>query len=47
MRSADRPGVHSAVQLPIPDPSLLRGRQFSGAVAVVADTWYQAKTALD
>lgn len=42
----DRPGVHSAVQLPIPDPSLLRGRQFSGAVAVVADTWYQAKTAL-
>ncbi len=43
----ERPGVHSVVQLPIPDPSLLRGRQFSGAVAVVADSWYQAKTALD
>jgi isoquinoline 1-oxidoreductase subunit beta len=43
----DRPGVLSAQHLPIPDPSLLRGREFSGAVAVVADTWYQAKTALD
>ncbi|MBT5032122.1 MAG: xanthine dehydrogenase family protein molybdopterin-binding subunit [Proteobacteria bacterium] len=43
----DQPGVQSAQQLPIPDPSLLRGRQFSGAVAVVADSWYQAKTALD
>ena len=43
----DLPGVNSAVQLPIPDPSLLRGRQFSGAVAVIADHWYQAKTALD
>ena len=43
----DQPGVNSAVQLPIPDPSLLRGRTFSGSVAVIADHWYQAKTALD
>lgn len=43
----DRPGVLSAMQLPIPDPALLRGREFSGSVAVVADSWYQAKTALD
>ena len=42
-----RPGVHSAVQLPIPDPALTRGRVFSGSVAVIADSWYQAKTALD
>jgi isoquinoline 1-oxidoreductase beta subunit len=41
------PGVRSAVQLGIPDPALTRGRIFSGAVAVVADTWYQARTALD
>jgi isoquinoline 1-oxidoreductase beta subunit len=43
----NRPGVHSAVQFPIPDPALTRGRVFSGGVAVIADTWYQAKTALD
>jgi isoquinoline 1-oxidoreductase beta subunit len=42
-----RSGVRSAVQLPIPDPALTRGRVFSGGVAVIADTWYQAKTALD
>ena len=41
------PGVHSALRFPIPDPALTRGRIFSGGVAVVADTWYQAKTALD
>jgi isoquinoline 1-oxidoreductase beta subunit len=43
----DLPGVRSAVQFPIPDPALTRGRVFSGGVAVIADTWYQAKTALD
>ena len=41
------PGVRSVVQFPIPDPALTRGRVFSGGVAVIADTWYQAKTALD
>jgi len=41
------PGVRSAVQFPIPDPALTRGRVFSGGVAVIADSWYQAKTALD
>jgi isoquinoline 1-oxidoreductase beta subunit len=42
-----RSGVRSAMQLPIPDPALTRGRIFSGGVAVIADTWYQAQTALD
>ncbi len=41
------PGVRSAVQFPIPDPALTRGRIFSGGVAVIADSWYQAKTAID
>ena len=41
------PGVRAAVQFPIPDPALTRGRVFSGGVAVVADSWYQAKTAID
>src|SRR6187549_3145600 len=40
-------GVRSAVQFPIPDTACTRGRIFSGGVAVIADTWYQAKTALD
>jgi isoquinoline 1-oxidoreductase beta subunit len=42
-----RPGVRSAMQFPIPDPRLTRGRVFSGGVAVIADTWHQAQTALD
>jgi isoquinoline 1-oxidoreductase beta subunit len=41
------PGVRSATQFSIPDPALTRGRVFSGGVAVIADTWYQAKQALD
>ena len=41
------PGVRSVVQFPIPDRDLTRGRMFSGGVAVIADSWYQAKTALD
>jgi len=43
----DREGVRSAVQFPIPDVRLTRGRVFSGGVAVIADNWHQAKTALD
>jgi isoquinoline 1-oxidoreductase beta subunit len=34
-------------QFGIPDQKLTRGRVFSGGVAVIADSWYQAKTALD
>src|SRR5262245_3008621 len=41
------PGVQSAARFPIPDPALTRGRIFSGGVAVIADSWYQAKTASD
>jgi len=43
----NQPGVISTVKIPIPDPSLIRDRVFSGGVAVIAETWYQAKTALD
>jgi isoquinoline 1-oxidoreductase beta subunit len=46
-RIRNQPGVISAVEIPIPDPSLIRDRVFSGGVAVVAESWYQAKTALD
>ncbi|RPI59969.1 MAG: xanthine dehydrogenase family protein molybdopterin-binding subunit, partial [Lysobacterales bacterium] len=42
-----RPGVRGAHRFPIPDPQLTRGRVFSGGVAVIADSWHQAKTALD
>jgi isoquinoline 1-oxidoreductase subunit beta len=41
------PGVISAVAFPIPDPKLIRGRTFGGGVAVIAESWYQAKTAID
>jgi isoquinoline 1-oxidoreductase subunit beta len=40
-------GVISVVEIAIPDPSLIRDRVFSGGVAVIAESWYQAKTALD
>jgi isoquinoline 1-oxidoreductase subunit beta len=41
------PGVISATDFPIPDTALTRGRMFSGGVAVIADSWYQAKTAIE
>src|SRR6187200_636981 len=41
------PGVRSVVKFPVPDPDLTRGRIFSGGVAVISDSWYQAKTAID
>ncbi len=47
----DRPGVRAAVSIDkTPDPSKLGGNTRSflqSAVAVVADTWWQAKTALE
>ena len=46
-RIRHEPGVISAVEIPIPDPSLIRDRVFSGGVAVIAESWYQAKTAID
>src|SRR5215831_6519466 len=46
-RIRNQPGVISAVEIPIPDPSLIRDRVFSGGVAIIAETWYQAKSALD
>jgi isoquinoline 1-oxidoreductase subunit beta len=46
-RVRNQPGVISAVNIPIPDPSLIRGHVFSGGVAVIAESWYQAKAALD
>jgi isoquinoline 1-oxidoreductase beta subunit len=46
-RIRNEPGVISALEIPIPDPSLIRDRVFSAGVAVIGETWYQAKTALD
>jgi len=46
-RIRNQPGVISAIEFPMPDPALIRDRIFSGGVAVIADSWYQAKTALD
>jgi isoquinoline 1-oxidoreductase subunit beta len=43
----NEPGVISAVEIPIPDASLIRDRTFSAGVAIIAESWYQAKTALD
>src|SRR5437660_6989994 len=46
-RVRKEPGVISAIDIPIPDPSLIRDRIFSGGIAVIGESWYQAKTALD
>jgi isoquinoline 1-oxidoreductase beta subunit len=46
-RIRNQPGIISAIKFPIPDPALIRGHIFGGGVAVIADSWYQAKTALD
>src|SRR5260370_17773306 len=46
-RIRNQPGVISAIEFPIPDPALIRDRVFSAGIAVIADSWYQAKTALD
>jgi len=46
-RIRKEPGVISAIQFPIPEPKLIRGRIFGGGVAVIADSWYQAKTAIE
>jgi isoquinoline 1-oxidoreductase beta subunit len=46
-RIRNEPGVISAVEIPIPDPSLIRERTFSAGVAIIAESWYQAMTALD
>jgi isoquinoline 1-oxidoreductase beta subunit len=43
----NEPGVISAIEFPIPDPELIRGRTFSGGVAIIADRWYQARAAIE
>jgi isoquinoline 1-oxidoreductase subunit beta len=46
-RIRKQPGIISAIKFPIPDPALIRDHVFGGGVAVIADSWYQAKAALD
>jgi isoquinoline 1-oxidoreductase beta subunit len=46
-RVRKEPGVISAIQFPIPEPKLIRGRIFGGGVAIIADSWYQAKSAIE
>lgn len=46
-RIRNEPGVISAIQFPIPEPKLIRGRIFGGGVAVIGDSWYQAETAIE
>ena len=46
-RIRNEPGVIKAIQFPIPEPRLIRGRIFGGGVAVLADSWYQAKSAIE
>src|SRR5262249_34951336 len=46
-RLRKEPRIISAIPVPIPDPALIRGHIFGGGVAVIADSWYQAKSALD
>lgn len=43
----DRPGVRSAFQFPRPNSRLTRGRIFSGGVAIIADSWHQARGAIE
>jgi isoquinoline 1-oxidoreductase beta subunit len=46
-RIRNQPGVIKVIEFPIPDPALIRGRTFGGGVAVIAESWYQAKAAVD
>jgi isoquinoline 1-oxidoreductase beta subunit len=46
-RIRNEPGVIKAIQFPIPEPKLIRGRIFGGGVAVLAESWYEAKSAID
>ena len=46
-RDSRRARRHLGGRVPDPRPGLIRERIFSGGVAVIAEHWYQAKTALD